>query len=556
MHKCLRVDELLREICQTVLHSHPDNQQTLNTGDLARLARVCRQFQDPALDTLWWAQDTIGPLFLCAPEDMRHVDCKNIVKLSRTSRPSDWERVKVYGRRIRCIGNPQFPVGSFPFRQARPMLPDAAILDAMLVHCAIEDVFPNLLAFDFMSAVGYRCVNSNFHSLKHFLTPMLRQLSFSIVRVSLEFVQYIIDSLQTRCPDLELLSISPGYRSPPASLRIPDGTLRTLRSLSLPLQDVHLSPETLAKLAASPRIRKLSCTLEDTFDAQAFARTRGTGASCMHSTPQARFSGLEHLSIRASRPDQWTDFLRALHMPNLEGLQVQFTAAHTPSAIDLASIRAACPNPASLRALSIVRVISVMDDGLPTVSPAAFAPLFAFHNLKNVHIANVGNLDMTDAFVADVAAAWPLLEELAFVLSVPGAPRLTLRALVPLARHCRNLKRLYMPFDGTVVTHEDRLLSAGHHNDDAIPNLEVHLDDDDSEAEDADAGPQYVLRELNVGSTPISSPVDVAMFIFGLFPWASIRVIPQTEQMDKSWKRAITHFKVMQGKDAPDTPLY
>jgi hypothetical protein len=69
MHRCLRIQELLSIIFRYVLV-----QETL-----ARLARTCTDFRDPALNELWHTQNTILPLFKCLPRDAWVIKKKKFV---------------------------------------------------------------------------------------------------------------------------------------------------------------------------------------------------------------------------------------------------------------------------------------------------------------------------------------------------------------------------------------------------------------------------------------------------------------------------------------------
>ena len=60
MHHCLQIQELL-----SIIFCHYDG--AYDSKMLARLARTCKAFQDPALDILWHAQKTLLPLLKCLP---------------------------------------------------------------------------------------------------------------------------------------------------------------------------------------------------------------------------------------------------------------------------------------------------------------------------------------------------------------------------------------------------------------------------------------------------------------------------------------------------------
>ena len=59
MHRCLQIQELL-----SIIFRYVRIQKTL-----ARLARTCTDFRDPALNVLWHTQNTLLPLFKCLPRN-------------------------------------------------------------------------------------------------------------------------------------------------------------------------------------------------------------------------------------------------------------------------------------------------------------------------------------------------------------------------------------------------------------------------------------------------------------------------------------------------------
>jgi len=81
MHPCLRTPELLLNIFQYVRDSDDPHDDGLNRGTLAGLARTCRDFTEPALDTLWYSMDSFLPLLRCLPAHALAID---IVQSRRT----------------------------------------------------------------------------------------------------------------------------------------------------------------------------------------------------------------------------------------------------------------------------------------------------------------------------------------------------------------------------------------------------------------------------------------------------------------------------------------
>lgn len=73
MHRCLRVDEIVRNIAD--LHISEGHK-----SDVAHLAFSCRTLYDPVMDALWRELNSLQPLLRCLPEKFRHI--KNWVGLT------------------------------------------------------------------------------------------------------------------------------------------------------------------------------------------------------------------------------------------------------------------------------------------------------------------------------------------------------------------------------------------------------------------------------------------------------------------------------------------
>lgn len=65
-HYCLEIREILDNIFGYLV---PYNYRGHGLGTLAALARTCKTFSEPALDILWYSQDSVVPLISCLPSD-------------------------------------------------------------------------------------------------------------------------------------------------------------------------------------------------------------------------------------------------------------------------------------------------------------------------------------------------------------------------------------------------------------------------------------------------------------------------------------------------------
>jgi len=66
MHRSLLISEVVANICYELAgYHHP-----ICPGSLAAFAATCRAMSEPALDVLWHAQSSLGPLLRCMPSDL------------------------------------------------------------------------------------------------------------------------------------------------------------------------------------------------------------------------------------------------------------------------------------------------------------------------------------------------------------------------------------------------------------------------------------------------------------------------------------------------------
>ncbi|KAJ7150785.1 hypothetical protein C8R46DRAFT_498038 [Mycena filopes] len=98
MDRALKIPELLKLICLEVGAPSYDRHDK-PSRDLASLARTCTTISAPALDVLWFSQNTIMNLLRLMPLDLRKKDWV----LRRPIVETDWIRPRMYMHRIRSL---------------------------------------------------------------------------------------------------------------------------------------------------------------------------------------------------------------------------------------------------------------------------------------------------------------------------------------------------------------------------------------------------------------------------------------------------------------------
>ncbi|KAH9948173.1 hypothetical protein B0H21DRAFT_734928 [Amylocystis lapponica] len=70
---------------------------------LARIARTCKAFKEPALDLLWKDLDSLSPLIALFPNTLLKRARRPGLGLAKNPEPDDWSRLLSYGERVRSL---------------------------------------------------------------------------------------------------------------------------------------------------------------------------------------------------------------------------------------------------------------------------------------------------------------------------------------------------------------------------------------------------------------------------------------------------------------------
>ncbi|KAH7923309.1 hypothetical protein BV22DRAFT_1036477 [Leucogyrophana mollusca] len=512
MHRCLLVDEILVHVIQLLLRTSKDDRRYIpNRRDVARLARTCQCFKEPALDILWRTLGSLGPLYLLLSEDAYEFCRENHIHPQRKLSPSELARVKVYSHRIRCITADPASSKSKTF----PLL-DMDALSALLEDCSLPSLLPSLTTIDF-SLVSTSAPESCY-LLREMLSPKLTSLHFRVSsKVVPESLKELLEAIPTEAPNLVDLSITRLPYITQTDFRLFD--IRHLRCLSID-RSVRLDNHTLARLACLPHLVDLAFALHQDIDygslfPSAIRREEG-------------FAKLQSVKITAgTNVTQWPSFFAIASCAHLEDISITYDNQCTASSFNcfLGILRSAYSTPSTLRSLVVRHDVHGDSNGeAPFMfGSSVFEPLLAFTHLKKVHFVNLGTYDLDDVFLAAAARAWPKVEELQFA-SFFGEidPRVTLGSLIPFAKYCKGMRSLHMFLDASVV-----------------PSLSA------TEAVQDDAkNPLFIVLALrNLNMTDVHG---VANFLFTLFPRLAT-LFPQAPlEVSERWREVAGLIKGMQ----------
>ncbi|KAJ7487115.1 hypothetical protein FB451DRAFT_1554194 [Mycena latifolia] len=489
MHRSLGIPEVVHMIFAHLASG--DSATPANRAALGRLAIACRSFTNPALDILWHDQAGLGPLLNCLHttvldselEDELWVTAIAVAELESGSqsviKATDWDRVRFYAPRVKSItldtlDTPQWGVS-------------ADVLELLSMSPPFEWLLPNLahLSWDTNDPVF-------FPYIRLFLGPKITSINITLDGPAARLA--ILPMLASRYPSLSgfELVMNEGFKAH-RHLRI-DATSSMIRALTVvqSLSVQYLEPAVCRHLASLDSLTSLSVCVGDWLFTDELTQST-----------EPMFSSLRVLELRESRSDLCTEFIGMLSYPLLSRLTISTNGPPTEDeALALFStIYHRFPHP-TLTVLDVHLgrcVRGVVTSSVDTIPSAALQPLLAFSNLSKVAISVPFLLSLDDAFVEEMAMAWPRLEELALTRSqreVPTPSSVTVPALAAFARHCPTLSTLTIPVSGGFPPDWDHARRP--------------------------SDTQQALSLLDVLDSPITAPIPVAAYLSCVFPNISL----------------------------------
>ncbi|TFK82127.1 hypothetical protein K466DRAFT_530844 [Polyporus arcularius HHB13444] len=483
-HRALHIAEVLRHICGVA-----DNRT------LAILARTCRAFQEPAIQTLWRCLTDLIPLVKCFPPDAWMIE-GNKMKFARLPLPHEWAVFLKYSKLIRSLG---FNSGIV----RHPIKLHGSVVDTL---CALR---PTLVLLPNLRALRWLVME-----LKgSYLPPILSLLGDEVRTLEIEdwdrhvipehALQASIALIASKFHYLKTLTI---MFDDDSSVVVNDATSAAASSLvsqshSLTMfkcTDIPLSPASILHLSELSTLRDLSVRLPDV------AAWQSPGAA---SQP---FAFLTTLSLTTTI-HAYIPFGKAVLLPHIQRLTLYVVGRPTTQLIPdfFSAIRHQyCPK--TLRSLSInpegVTSEATARQNATVIRPADLRPLLEFSLMKDFDLAMECHHAFDDAFILDVAKAWPHLETF-FLCSDDYCVHdtlLSLTAFTHLAMYASELVECGLRFDAAGWIHGPLAESGG------LP--EQSYGELDGRASNSN------VSILHVGISPIVYPEHVALFLASVFP--------------------------------------
>ncbi|EMD37849.1 hypothetical protein CERSUDRAFT_94840 [Gelatoporia subvermispora B] len=498
MHRCLQTTDTLLLILQ--YFRCPDTLPLLqNISALAALARTCHTLSGPALDLLWENQWTLVNLVQCLPADAWNVDVEEpmdadnngptqnqavgTVSVIRPLFGTDWERFDFYAARIKLLrlSVPYVKVG------VKLVLQPTTLATLSAFHLPAP-LLPHVQTLHLYSS------ESESAGIAHVLTgPSLRGLA----------VTWPADNPSTPALISHVIRVSPHLTSLSFGQTVAPyepGSFNALRNLqhveiSMPEQREHAS-DMLTWLAGLPHLQTLLlyrvsfclCKLAESSNintVQAFAELHSLGLTT-DSIPTA------NTSLPLFAPHR----LSALSVSEAPKAQ----ASPLRSVDDfLQSVLTLCdPNRLDQLAFNF-RTHTIPDSGPLRLSD--FRGLLVFRKMQNFTFVTPIPLALTNEDVAEIAMAWPSLLVLRLgnrpaeaIVEPKPTPAVTLAIL---AIHCPRLRELELTFNAMISPGPNSIVPLAHPSSGHLLINLIHLD---------------------VGASPINSPLTIALLITDICP--------------------------------------
>ncbi|KAL1950491.1 hypothetical protein VTO73DRAFT_5615 [Trametes versicolor] len=493
MHRALYVAEIARLVCDNA-----------NQSSLVALARCCSALHQEAMTALWRKLDTLAPLVSTLPSDCWVIE-KREQRLTRPLIPSDWTTFLKLAAHVRNLAPPYRRLLRYSDTSVADAVLRADVISTLCKQRPQTTIFPNLRSLD------QEALARSFEQIADFLLmvgPQLTRLRMGRFKSPGQLYRALI-IVYTRFLQLRDFSVGVALFSDlqdmPTSLSISPAWITASPLVRFHCDQLALTEETIGALSTLATLEELSVRLpaKDSFP---------------HiNTAASPFSKVRVLDIVATT-DVYVAFANAVGVfPCVREfmLRIEYDEPNTIPPHQLVDTITASLVP------ELVTQISVsardMDDALDTAAlpieilvffrAAAFRPLLKFARMYQFTFTLPWVHDVDDALFLDVAKAWPELSTFylgtePYCMWMPPSNCPTLRSLPPFAVYCPSLSELGFQFNAMDV-------EVGR----ITPNSELY-----GELRDSSSCSRSVLYWLQVATSPIAYPAQVAGFISCVFP--------------------------------------
>ncbi|EDR11170.1 uncharacterized protein LACBIDRAFT_324746 [Laccaria bicolor S238N-H82] len=440
---------------------------------LARLARTCKAFQDPALNILWHTQKTLLPLLKCLPPNAWAIK-EGKFSIIRNLTASDFRRIYFYCHRIRIFNqftlrslSQYFDAQVLPIIWSRKPSPGPLLSNVSEVNLVDGNfhglaIYPRLVISPNVTEIRLRVWSNDFPSPWANTTAVLRKAS--LLNLS-SFALVVGRSSSPKDAELlELLSTLHGVRR----LSFSDSVLPTSRAISI--------------ISTFPMLEDLRLSV-----------TEKEVENCVPDVKN-KFTAIIHLAINSDTMNACRLMLLQLQPETLRSLTLTRTTSDANWSIRRLLITLHECNLASRLKNLHVRDGSWTNPGLDLKNLLMFEYTSSFKQLCRLHLES-SSFDSDDNDLMKLAKCLPQLRSLLFSETVflEEVPKCTFTGMQHLIQFCPKLEMLTLRVDAR-----------------QIPIFATQPDGEYPSA--------LHLTTLNLGNSPISNADDVVSYLTMLFP--------------------------------------
>ncbi|KAI0922276.1 hypothetical protein AcW2_007015 [Taiwanofungus camphoratus] len=483
--RCLSIDEILREVIRHLYGTGEDRYSLVN------LACTCRTFCDASLDPLWLEIGSLTQLIQTLPKEAADF-LSRFDSSGGNLKDTIWE-----GSPQLRVPPSQFDRWMFYSSRVKHFSWSGASLPASLSLFEFSggltsDLYPfpclQTLTWEDRRPIMFPCIAA-------FFSPVLEKIHIE-GNNHVPLPCGVIETMRKRCPSLKSLVVTLGHHSNDHEIPLYDLLLKLrmqLEELAFP----HCISACMLKLLLSmPRLRIAELSIDPGVRI----------SSCCEGNQGPYLPALESLKLAVTNLD--VNSLVLLMPIQSRDLSVFWLAyQERPTSLMLRQHLAIASNRRTLKHVQFdyqpvdfsdeIELIDPQESKKFIIDAGTIRPLFRLHGLR-ILIIHSRFLKLDDATLADIASAFPHLEELVlaprYVTFNPDDYEVTLEGLRYLSERCPRLHSLAISLDASILPQQPIAPSSGSQSS------------------------QSVLRTLSVGSSPAGEPASVALALSLMFP--------------------------------------
>ncbi|KAF8554790.1 hypothetical protein OG21DRAFT_1508570 [Imleria badia] len=430
MHAALQITKISEVVCEF-----------LDRPTLARLARTCRAFEEPALDALWKVIDDPEPFGSLLPDSMWTLEQEpagsdSRYKLLQPLSPQQWHLIQKYTSRITVLLS--CPT-DMPYALPSNSRPQAIAAHWPPSFEPLPTLFPKLKAIE--SAYPRSDNVALFHL---FNGPSLNQLGICSLEGDLSSQTLIdfVSAMGILYPNMKTFSYNAmiSQKNPDTMIRALSKSIRSWKHLErVDLDTLDLDTAAYEHLMRLDSLTSLTLTL--VYDC--LPRLRQAVL------PRKPFPMLTDLALvdRDYHILRMVEWLNCLHLcPSSLFCQ---TGGYDTDAQQISDLCHAIS--AQLCHKSLETIILASCDVPPSVQVDSIRPLFSFTRLRCVKLTGLCRTFLSDDDLLELATSWPLLQTMSLnyytTVQTHAVIMPTLKGVFHLLQHCQHLRQLTIAID-------------------------------------------------------------------------------------------------------------